>query len=74
MSRVLSMGVKIFKEKSPELLESVINDHLKKFDNNPVPTSVNIQYAVAEETVLDNDGNLKKELFYSALLQITVSS
>ena len=42
--------------------------------NNPVDESVNIQYEIAEETVLDNNGNPKKELIYSALVQITISA
>jgi hypothetical protein len=68
MSQILSVGVKIFKNKSHDLLEQEINDHLKMFENriNPVDESVNIQYEIAEETVLDNNGNPKKELIYSA--------
>jgi hypothetical protein len=76
MSRLLSVAVKIFTNNSPDSLEQAINNHLEKFGNpnNPVDTTVNIQYAIAEETVLDNNGNPKKELIYSALLQITVSA
>jgi hypothetical protein len=76
MSQILSVGVKIFKNKSHDLLEQEINDHLKMFENrnNPVDESVNIQYEIAEETVLDNNGNPKKELIYSALVQITISA
>ena len=76
MSQILSVGVKIFKNKSHDLLEQEINDHLKMFENrnNPVDESVNIQYEIAEETVLDNNGNQKKELIYSALVQITISA
>lgn len=68
MSQILSVGVKIFKNKSHDLLEQEINDHLKMFENrnNPVDESVTIQYEIAEETVLDNNGNPKKELIYSA--------
>jgi hypothetical protein len=68
MSQILSVGVKIFKNKSHDLLEQEINDHLKMFENrnNPVDESVNIQYEIAEETVLDHNGNPKKELIYSA--------
>ena len=76
MSQILSVGVKIFKNKSHDLLEQEINDHLKMFENrnNPVDESVTIQYEIAEETVLDNNGNPKKELIYSALVQITISA
>ena len=68
MSQILSVGVKIFKNKSHDLLEQENNDHLKMFEtrNNPVDESVTIQYEIAEETVLDNNGNPKKELIYSA--------
>jgi hypothetical protein len=72
MSNPFSMGVKIFKNKSTELLEQAINDHLKLFENNPVNTTANIQYAIAEEIVIDNSGDPKKELIYSALVHITV--
>jgi hypothetical protein len=59
---VIKVGVKIFTNKSLDLLEHAINDHLKLFGDNPVDTTVNMQSAIAEEPLLDNNGNPKKNL------------
>ncbi|WP_090987587.1 hypothetical protein [Bacillus sp. OV322] len=54
--------MKIYTYKSPESLEQEINDYLELFgnNNNPVNTTINIQYAIAEETVLNNNGDSKE--------------
>lgn len=73
MGKLLSTGVKIFKEKSPDSLQQAINDHVKVFDRNPAPTTIKIEYAIAEETVIDNNENPKKELIYSTLVHVAVT-